>query len=159
MGRNCLPRPFGGRLVRTRSGPGAPSASRNEGFCGQSHWRGDRYRDRAFGSPAVSVATRLTRPLLSRLAAHKSAISPAISHNTRYQADATPYLGRTCTGWIAPACGWRIYSITSSARASSVGGMVMPSALAVLRFTVSSYLVGRCTGRSPGFSPLRIRST
>ena len=27
--------------------------------------------------------------------------------NTRYQADATPYLGRTCTGWIAPACGWR----------------------------------------------------
>src|ERR1700747_3417800 len=24
--------------------------------------------------------------------------------NTRYQADATPYLGRTCTGWIAPAC-------------------------------------------------------
>jgi hypothetical protein len=30
--------------------------------------------------------------------------------NTRYQADATPYLGRTCTGWIAPACGWRTYS-------------------------------------------------
>jgi hypothetical protein len=23
--------------------------------------------------------------------------------NTRYQADATPYLGRTCTGWTAPA--------------------------------------------------------
>src|SRR5215211_3939061 len=23
--------------------------------------------------------------------------------NTRYQADATPYFGRTCTGWIAPA--------------------------------------------------------
>jgi hypothetical protein len=23
--------------------------------------------------------------------------------NTRYQADATPYLDRTCTGWIAPA--------------------------------------------------------
>ena len=23
--------------------------------------------------------------------------------NTRYQAGATPYLGRTCTGWIAPA--------------------------------------------------------
>jgi hypothetical protein len=26
--------------------------------------------------------------------------------NTRYQADATPYLGRTFTGWIAPAYGW-----------------------------------------------------
>jgi len=48
--------------------------------------------------------------------------------NTRYQADATPYLGRTCTGWIAPACGWRTYSITSSARASSAGGTVSPSA-------------------------------
>src|SRR6266550_1571094 len=40
--------------------------------------------------------------------------------NTRYQADATPYLGRTSTGWIAPACGWRTHSITSSARASMV---------------------------------------
>ena len=42
--------------------------------------------------------------------------------DTRYQADATPYLGRTSTGWIAPALRWRTYSITSSARASSVGG-------------------------------------
>ena len=35
----------------------------------------------------------------------------------------------------------------------------MPSALAVLRLITSSYLVGACTGRSAGFSPLRIRST
>jgi hypothetical protein len=42
--------------------------------------------------------------------------------NTRYQADATPYLGRTSTGWIAPACGWRTYSITSSARISRAAG-------------------------------------
>jgi hypothetical protein len=34
-------------------------------------------------------------------------------------------LGRTFTGWIAPACGWRTYSITSSARESSVGGTSM----------------------------------
>src|SRR6516225_11085072 len=46
--------------------------------------------------------------------------------NTRYQADATPYLGRTCTGWIAPACGWRTYSITSSTTASSDGGTSCP---------------------------------
>jgi hypothetical protein len=31
-------------------------------------------------------------------------------------------LSRTFTGWIAPACGWRSYSITSSASASSAGG-------------------------------------
>ncbi len=51
------------------------------------------------------------------------------------------------------------YSITSSARASSGGGTSRPSALAVLRLIASSYLVGACTGRSAGFSPLRMRST
>src|SRR5262249_33715503 len=51
--------------------------------------------------------------------------------NTHYQAGATPYLGRTFTGWIAPACGWRTHSITSSARASNLSGIVKPSAFAV----------------------------
>jgi hypothetical protein len=51
------------------------------------------------------------------------------------------------------------HSITSSARASSVGGTSRPSARAVLRLITSSYLVGACTGRSAGFSPLRMRST
>src|SRR4029077_9228837 len=51
------------------------------------------------------------------------------------------------------------HSITSSARASSDGGTVRPSALAVFRLITSSYLVGACTGRSAGFSPLRMRST
>jgi len=35
--------------------------------------------------------------------------------------------------------------------------MVIPSTLAVLRLTTSWYLVGACTGRSAGFSPLRMR--
>src|SRR5262249_18422658 len=51
------------------------------------------------------------------------------------------------------------HSITSSARASSVGGTSKPSDLAVLRLITSSYFVGACTGRSAGFSPLRMRST
>src|SRR5262249_30159889 len=46
------------------------------------------------------------------------------------------------------------HSITSSARASSVGGISKPSALAVTRLTTSSNLVGSATGRSAGFSPL-----
>ena len=50
------------------------------------------------------------------------------------------------------------HSITSSARASSVGGTSRPSAFAVMRLITSSYLVGDCTGRSAGFSPLRMRS-
>jgi hypothetical protein len=41
--------------------------------------------------------------------------------------------------------------MTSSARASKVGGISRPSALAVLRLIVSSYFVGACTGRSAGF--------
>src|SRR5947209_14767501 len=51
------------------------------------------------------------------------------------------------------------HSITSSARASSVSGTVRLIAFAVLRLITSSYLVGACTGRSAGFSPLRMRST
>jgi hypothetical protein len=47
------------------------------------------------------------------------------------------------------------HSITSSARASSEGGTVRPSAFAVLRLMASSYFVGACTGRSLGFSPFK----
>jgi hypothetical protein len=49
------------------------------------------------------------------------------------------------------------YSITSSARASSIGGTVRPSAMTVGRLMTSSNLVGCTTGRSAGFSPLRTR--
>src|SRR5262249_49844065 len=51
------------------------------------------------------------------------------------------------------------HSITSSASASSGGGTVRPSIRAVLRLIASSYFTGACTGRSAGFSPLRMRST
>src|SRR5579862_3107231 len=49
------------------------------------------------------------------------------------------------------------YSITSSAVASSDDGIVRPSALAVLRLRTIAYLVAAWTGRSAGFSPLRMR--
>ena len=51
------------------------------------------------------------------------------------------------------------YSITSSAVASSLSGMVTPSAFAVLRFIRSSNVVGSSIGKSPGFAPLKILST
>jgi hypothetical protein len=51
------------------------------------------------------------------------------------------------------------YSITSSARASSVDGTSRPSVLAVFRLITSSYLVGFCTGKSAVFSPFRMRLT
>ena len=52
-----------------------------------------------------------------------------------------------------------LHSITSSARASSDGGTVRPSALAVLRLITSSILVGLSMGSSCGFEPLSILST
>src|SRR5262249_37667863 len=52
-----------------------------------------------------------------------------------------------------------LHSITSSARASSVGGTSRPSALAVTRLTTRSNLVGCSTGMSAGFAPRRILST
>jgi hypothetical protein len=53
----------------------------------------------------------------------------------------------------------RDYSITSSAAASSVAGISMPSVLAVCRLMTNSNLVGCWTGISAGFSPLRMRPT
>ena len=51
------------------------------------------------------------------------------------------------------------YPITSSARTSTDGGIVNPSALAAVLLTISSSLVGNSTGRSPGLAPLKILVT
>jgi hypothetical protein len=49
------------------------------------------------------------------------------------------------------------YSITSSASASSLSGISRPSAFAVLRLITNSNFVDCWTGKSAGFSPLRMR--
>jgi len=49
--------------------------------------------------------------------------------------------------------------ITSSARNSSVAGMVRSSSFAVFRLMTSSNCLGCSTGRSAGFAPFRILST
>src|SRR5262245_14790047 len=51
----------------------------------------------------------------------------------------------------------KLYSITSSARASSDGGISRPMAFAVLRLIVSSNFVGCSIGRSAGLAPCKIR--
>src|SRR3954471_20836395 len=51
------------------------------------------------------------------------------------------------------------YSMISSARARSVGGILTPISFAVLRFTINSNLAGSCTGSSPGLKPREILST
>src|SRR5262245_10105550 len=51
------------------------------------------------------------------------------------------------------------HSITSSARASNVGGTSRPSTFAVVKLMSRSNLVGCSTGMSPGFAPRRTLST
>src|SRR5215475_14679288 len=61
---------------------------------------------------------------------------------------------------IAPALpGAFPHSINSSARARSLAGTVMPSALAVFILMTSWKRVGCSTGKSAGWAPLRILST
>src|SRR5262249_3576774 len=50
------------------------------------------------------------------------------------------------------------HSITSSARAMKVGGMVRPRAAAALRLMISSNSVASWTGRAAGFTPFRMRA-
>ena len=50
------------------------------------------------------------------------------------------------------------HSITSSARSGSADVIVNPIFFAVFMLITNSNLVGVCTGSSPGFSPLRMRS-
>lgn len=68
--------------------------------------------------------------------------------------DVATGMSRMCRG--KRCC--HFYSITSSARASNIAGSSRPRALAVLRLMTNSYLIGACTGRSAGFSPLSMRS-
>ena len=51
------------------------------------------------------------------------------------------------------------YSITSSARASSAGGIAKPRAFAVFMLITNSNLLGCVTGSSAGLLPFRILST
>src|SRR4051812_10884712 len=58
---------------------------------------------------------------------------------------------------LPPAHDDDFHSITSSAVASSVGGMVRPSILAVWALMTNSNLLACTTGKSAGLAPLRMR--
>src|SRR5262249_5230314 len=79
--------------------------------------------------------------------------------------DRRAVLLRTCGEWPCRRAAKQLderaapHSITSSARASNVGGTSRSSALAVIRLTMRSNLVGCSIGISAGFAPRRILST
>jgi hypothetical protein len=87
-------------------------------------------------------------------AAHKPSWSLAVSATQACRRRRAPKVPRTAAlHSLAP------HSITSSARARSVGGIVRPRAFAVLALMTSSNFVGWSTGMSAGFVPLRTLST
>src|SRR5262249_45754549 len=65
----------------------------------------------------------------------------------------TPAAG---AGLIHGGKGCEFYSITRSARASTVSGIVAPRAFAVRKLIDNSTCVGCWTGRSAGFAPVNI---
>ena len=94
------------------------------------------------GSNPVIVVMSATRPLFLR----KQTFVPDLA------------MSRKCQNRPDDRSKQRRYSITSSARASTVAGTSRPSALAVLRLMTNSNLVGCSIGRSAGLAPLRILS-
>src|SRR5262249_46256862 len=113
------------------------------------------------GIGSVNVSSRL-RFVRTKTGNASSALHPFASQDHLVGTVTGPPSGRPSQGsslsiltephdGLAPP-----HSITSSARASSVGGTSRPSTCAVCKLMTNSNLVGRATGSSPGFSPLRI---
>src|SRR5260370_14097064 len=114
-------------------------------------WRMDRLSDRSFDHPFQVVADhfislRSIGPndrLGSKVVVHEWPL-PAISGHSPI-----PHRSQITA----------LHSITRSARRRIDGGILRPSAFAVLRLIASSNFVGRSTGSAAGLSPLRILST
>src|SRR5262249_4284934 len=103
---------------------------------------------------AQLIEERRYHPRVARLANHGTdAIDPAGLLSPRRERPRRRCAAEKCDE-VAP-----FHSITSSVRASKEIGGSRPSAFAVLRLMTSSNLVACWTGRSPGLSPLRMRST
>src|SRR4051812_43089366 len=101
-----------------------------------------------------------SRRVISR---HRASHVPHRDHSTIFGSllgailvMASALLGVRCHAHLKRACatlheGPGDYSITSSARARSVGGIVRPRALAVFRLIASEKALGCQKGISPGF--------
>ena len=86
-----------------------------------------------------------------------------IDHRTIVSTQGESYLNWIETHFNMQAITWYhdgvAQRITSSAKTRSVGGIVIPSAWAVLRLRMSSKCMGCSMGRSAGLAPFRILST
>ena len=127
------------RCVWGSDWPHPPSHEQQQGASLEAPYRALSYRN-AGGRFSRGVAVR---PILR-------------AHHARQCGASVRVLGRG--GPLMPTGDIARYSITSSASASTCGGNSMPSAFAVLRLTTNSNFADCTTGKSAGFSPLRIRA-
>jgi hypothetical protein len=125
---------------------------RPEAPCSFADW--DPKRLRASGRDGEKVMTESPSALTMLLSRHTRRREFVVGLGS---AAAWPPGSRGAAAGAADSC--VPYSITSSARKRIDSGMVNPIAFAVFRLMISSNLVGAWTGRSPGFSPRRMRST
>jgi hypothetical protein len=103
-------------------------------------------------------AQRVLKPIVDR--PHRASTTSAIPSTAAAKADTSRSRGSSrANRRHGHRSKLRSYSITSSARASSMAGISRPIALAALRLITVANLVGACTGKSAGFSPFRMRST
>src|ERR1700748_393803 len=102
----------------------------------------------------MSVLTRLN-PTPHAIAVYASQPLSPVATQHSLPSGRYPLLGPDLHRLDRTSCAWRTHAITSPARARSVAGTSIPSALAVLRLITSSNLVGRWIGSSPGFAPAR----
>jgi hypothetical protein len=136
----------------TQSEAGSPShASPTLGPLGPMSARVGQWRPKGARGRAPAVPRR--RDWLTEVALYAN--KP--TRRTRSACSARATSGHA-TAPPSPAMKSRRHSITSSARARSIGARSRPRAFAVLRFIDSSNLAGAWTGRSAGFAPLRMRS-
>jgi hypothetical protein len=103
-----------------------------------------------FDVPSLVKAPMECYNRIGGLTRRPAAEKPDYRHRRLLRARREP--PRRCTAEQCDELAALHHSITSSARASNVGGTSRPS-LAVLRLTCSSNLVGCCTGRAATLAP------
>ena len=103
---------------------------------------------------------QIAKPLISRIRPTENGrVGGSISPLGTISLKCTPALFYECRGGrFHRSLRGAHHSITSSARARIDGGMVRPSAFAVVTLTNSSTFVGWMTGKFAGLSPLRMRA-
>ena len=128
--------------------------------CGCHQRNGAGLRLAAQRSGSLDRRTRASDPLLSSVGRPRGDSNGVESDHLKGAANSRCRLEPRFTNYTSRSLGQnRIHWITWSARAMTENGNLIPSAWAVLRFTMSAIRVGCSNGVVAGSAPLTTRST